>query len=130
MKREIKFRGKRIDNGEWIYGYYFQYTDHSDETTHNIVPGQYSSKSSSNFHVDPETLGQFTGLYDKNGTEVYEGDVIEFDADEWGSKNNRFEVEWDNKNGFWDLGGGSTHSDMEFRTVIGNIHDTPELTEK
>ena len=68
--RDIKFRGLNKDN-KWIYGYYFKYDD-----TYNIVPGCYSSKPSEYFQVDPDTIGQFTGLLDKNGVEIYEEDRI------------------------------------------------------
>lgn len=68
MNREIKFRGKRIDNGEWVYGYL------ADEDYINDI---YSIDLSS-IEVDRDTVGQFTGLFDKNGKEIYEGDIVKF----------------------------------------------------
>ena len=66
MNREIKFRGKRIDNGEWVYGYL------ADEDYINDI----NSIDLSSIEVDRDTIGQFTGLFDKNGKEIYEGDIL------------------------------------------------------
>jgi hypothetical protein len=65
MIRVIKFRGKRIDTKEWVYGHYV-----GDSLGHQIV-----TKDGSCWIVDPKTVGQFTGLVDKNGKEIFEGDV-------------------------------------------------------
>lgn len=71
---------------------------------------------------------QYTGLKDKNGMEVWEGDIIEFDRDEWGGNGNIFVVKWDSKGGAWNFGGGgSWEGDFSFRQVIGNIYENPEL---
>ena len=68
--REIKFRGKRLDNGEWIEGDLLRMLDHWF-----IFPNP-APEGIDKYAVDPATIGQYTGLKDKNGKEIYEGDVI------------------------------------------------------
>ena len=72
MERQIKFRGKRADNGEWVQGYfvedgfYYIWSHNEDDfLTQHLI--------------DPDTLGQFTGLTDCNGKEIYEGDIVKYD---------------------------------------------------
>lgn len=119
------FRGKRVDNGEWIEGDLMQnYIHHEGFLT--IV------KSGCIYHkVMPETVGQCTGYgcQDKNNIvqKVFEGDIFEFDKNEWGGDGNIHVVSWDAENAAWCFGGGTIRGDMGFRTLIGNIHDNPEL---
>jgi uncharacterized phage protein (TIGR01671 family) len=69
--REIKFRGKRLDNGEWIEGDLLRMNGHWFIFP-DPAPGGIDK-----YEVDPATVGEFTGLKDKNGKEIYEGDIIE-----------------------------------------------------
>jgi len=78
MKREILFRGKRIDTGEWVEG------DLHRHAGRTYIGSEYIDgigiMNYSNHTVHPDTVGQFTGLLDKNGKKVFEGDVIRVDC--------------------------------------------------
>jgi uncharacterized phage protein (TIGR01671 family) len=75
MNREIKFRGKRIDNGEWVYGQTIYQND-----GRNCMIYYLDGFNAKYIDINPNTLGQFTGLTDKNGKDIYEGDKL-FDDD-------------------------------------------------
>lgn len=120
--REILFRGKRVDNGEWAYGSYVHIVQYKGSTDYiaDEEPDQYV--------VIPETVGQYTWLTDKNGVKIFEGDIIH------GNLGN-FVVRWsDNISGFVTGEKERTHpcmncGAMKRYEVIGNIYDNPELME-
>ena len=144
MNRTIKFRGKRVDNGEWVYGYYVYRTDGS----HLIYWKPFDEATQNTYHyVYHETVGQYTGLNDKEGHEIYEGDVLEtsdYPCVSEGNINYRHVVEWDNESLMFccpicrvsdrviGRACGKTLEEISVSSglsVAGNIHDNPELLE-
>lgn len=127
--REIIFRGKRVDNGEWNYGDLLNWYDTENNNKHNpcIIPIECSVKGKSirDFVVIPETIGQYTGLTDKNGKKIFEGDIIKYIDEE-----TTYTVMFD-PTGYWCLdGNGARNSEMliyydhyKYIEVIGNIFD-------
>jgi hypothetical protein len=128
--REIKFRGKRIDNGEWVYGLLLR----NKLGVYIITEGnphectQYGYIEISEYaRVNPETVGQLTGLEDRNGKEIYEGDIVIGDAGiecavDWDKENARFHA-----NGIRVKQVGIPAEAFVRREVIGNIYSNPEL---
>ena len=121
---EILFRGKRVDNGEWVYGYYIRY-EHEGVIKHIIVTN-FAQVYVNSYYVIPETVGQYTGHDDKNGKRTFRGDVLVFDGD-------RFVILWDEERGgfmldYWQFDEQYDFSELwPTSEVIGNIHDNPEL---
>ena len=117
--REILFRGKR-KNGEWVIGYYTLWNE-----KHCIYDGVVY------YTVIPETVGQYTGLTDKNGKKIFEGDILEHTVQPV-ILVNRGVVNWDIKNARWamqlkTMNPSFSMFDHNSYEVIGNIHDNPEL---
>lgn len=142
MKREIKFRGKRLDGQGWAFGSYIE-AELQNGIAHEIIPYK---RGEPVVEVDPDTVGQFTGVKDKNGMRIFEGDVIEcldsFDGPI------RYRVEFRPEKGYFALflikGGDpwaikvgnpdvgyicQSHIDKWSKYIIGNIHDNPDLLE-
>ena len=132
--REIKFRGKRIDNGEWVYG---GYSFCEKDNTHWITVMGLDHISHIGWHqeVVPETVGQFTGLLDGNGKEIYEGDILKNVLNIM-VDHEPFEIVFDNDMGCWCWADAEGNIDPFYSSiaknsvVIGNIHDNPELIPK
>ena len=137
MNRTIKFRGKRLDNGEWVYGSLLLWSD-GDATILQNNDG--NNNAVWKREVDPSTVGQYTGLKDKNGKEIYEGDIM-FLSDR-GSHKEEVIVEhglygWTFYNPktdtFYSDGSHTYYAVENYRFMfgtgvcIGNIHDNPEL---
>lgn len=136
FKREIKFRGRRIDNGQWVYGQYFQ-TPLTDENSGvSSDKGWFFLSDSQQRHcivqncvafvIDINTLGQYIGLKDKNGKEIYEGDICDGHSDGIGI------ITWTDFDGgydyiFEDGGNVGIWEVKNYIIVIGNIHENPEL---
>ena len=144
--RTIKFRGFNAKNNQWLYG------SHIINRGKNFVaPDEFADdKTWEDYEVEPETIGEFTGLHDKNGKEIYEGDILL-----WTRKNvhiegrplqdfsNKCIVYYDNDKCAFQfrcklrcgacvgcLDFDDDRADESFVEVIGNIHDNPELIEK
>ena len=121
--RQIKFRGKRVDNGEWVYGYY---------GVHQINHGIWSRNGNEfpEWHqIYQESLGQFTGLLDKNGKEAFEMDVTK------DKRGKLCKIVWVDEYACFALetideivAGEYNFCLSDIDIIIGNLHDSPSLT--
>ncbi len=137
MTREIKFRGKRLDNGQWIYGNLIV----AENGAPYIFPpeiceidGHHLRQGDDTPHwVDPATVGQFTGRKDKNSQEIYEDDILAYYSTPY--RREAGVVVWDNlkvqfiankpEGAMFYIGW-----DTSYKEILGNIHDNPELLKK
>lgn len=141
MEREILFRGKRIDNGEWVEGHYVQREPLSKPLIVTQTLGVIKNKEGNNMRataseVAPGTVGQFTGLLDKNGNRIFEGDIVRrFNSR--GQEVMRYAVKWNTDCCMFVLMCEDTYLgeyDSDFTVfygeeleIIGNVHDNPEF---
>lgn len=132
MNREIKFRGKLLDTGEWLYGDLIR---NAIGAFAIVPPFGAETNGLGDYEVHEETVGQFTGLHDKNGKEIYEWDILHFAGIVSGYSYSV--VQWNNEIGAWcvrlkyesHVGCKPLGKWMEnyYIETVGNIHDNPEL---
>ena len=134
--REILFRGKRVDNGEWIEGSFLPGNER--QTLHPCIfvylP---ETQSFECFDIDIDTLGEYTGLTDRNGKKIFEGYILIYVVDGEYDVNEKYLVVFDDdeaafKVRFYYKGKFACYDDIapcEKLEIIGNIHDNPELLE-
>lgn len=133
--REIKFRAKRVDNGEWVEGYLYRISEYN----HPFI--MLKNKFGKAFEVDENTVCQYTGLKDKNGKEIWENDIVKYHFGEdmaaikFGKYQNCFDSQKACHCGFYvDWQGCYLRKDLGYwiemlddSNIIGNIFDNPEL---
>ena len=126
--REILFRGKRVDNGEWVYGYYC-HVGYAGSEKHYIV----STYATAFYVVEivPETVGQYTDLNDKNDRKIFRGDIIKITNDKRDAR--EFDINIgiglvEFFDGFWCISGQINNSLYDIKNICQNIllHVTKE----
>lgn len=148
MNRGIRFRGKRCSDGKWVYGFYAEsnyswkgHKPHKSWIVSNAISNGGFFNILGRYAVKDNTIGQFTGLYDKNGKEVYEGDILKVECTDGSSiykivrfvpekaafcMANTFEIKDEGRWDIWSCVSQRGIKEIE-ASVIGNIHDNPEL---
>lgn len=137
MNREILFRGKSIGTGGWLYGHLFNYggiTAPRNMLCISVCVPTSRREAFNLYAVHPDTIGQYTGLKDKNGNKIFEGDIVAENGGILGSivLSLRYGVSILKNSTTWSLRNFCIDSDFDFGTlinieVVGNIHDNPEL---
>ena len=146
--REILFRGKRMDNGEWVEGYVFDndFVDDKRYFVGSLLVEPNGGAKSYDFdvtgmkfcEVDPETICQYTGLIDKNGKKIWEGDIVGY-WDTYSTENGLSEaycfgkVVWDDETMSFQVTNrlsAKSYEVLDECSVIGNVFDNPELLEE
>ena len=133
--REVLFRGKEVADGKWIEGFYSaeEYNPYSGEVEH--IPRIQIIGKCVSLGVIPETVGQYTGLTDKNGVKIFEGDIVHcvskldsadmvviFECGQFRMVLAEKYHKYQTNVGYYDI-------NCFAKEVIGNIHDNPELLE-
>ena len=126
--RAIKFRGKRLDDKSWVYGYLVPVVNREEKQMHIVT--EIRGGSIQGFAVDPETVGQYTGMHDKNGNEVYEDDIVRYrTTDERYTRNPCFStliIHYEESSARFQAGGIYWDTlRSEKVEVIGNTYDNP-----
>ena len=131
--REILFRGKRIDDGEWEFGYYVKafniYSEEKISIIYNPLCAYIQGALTDFAFVNPETICQYTGLNDKNGKKIFEGDIVTVPGDD-----ELYAVTWDEYTAAWSLNAEAlVYTFDNFWgyevEVVGNVYDNPDWME-
>ena len=120
--RDVLFRGKRVDNGKWTEGYFFKSWDKV------FLLWGMTGNSPNMEEVKPETVGQYTGLKDKNGKKIFEGDILLKGFENVSVKWNLNQCRWGIYSNNYEIC-GFNESTQGYFEVIGNIYDNSELLE-
>ena len=150
--REILFRGKRLDNGEWVEGWYqpettIRHWDGRQETVGVTIAYKVEEGFLEDTLVDPSTVGQYTGMNDKTGKMIFEGDMIKPFDDEvdkmvvefhngqfllclYGERGYMAEYGWEEEGNYGCFEAEPLSSYGDDIEIVGRIHDSPEFLEK